>query len=818
MSTQSHRSAPPRGEGELVGRQAEQDAIDALLLAARDGRGAALVLRGEPGIGKTALLRDAVGRARDTKVLRCAGTEAERDLPFAAIHQLVRSHAALIDRLPAPQAAGLRAALGLTYAEDAPDRFLVSVGLLGLLDAICDAEGPVLCCVDDAHWLDEDSAQALAFAARRVDAKPIALLIATRDDEHEHFAAPGVPGLGLRGLDDDHARALLAARLDRQPAPSVVGTLIDAARGNPLALLTLSSALTDAQVDGVEPILGPPPVNADIQAAFGARVAALPEATGHLLLLAAADDEGDLAAIARGAARLGLDLGALDAAERAGLVRVDASIGFRHPLLRSVVYRQATYAERRAAHATLAAVIDDRLRAAWHRALIAEAADDSIADELASHAELAASGGEHAAAAAAFERSAELSSDQAAGGHRLCRAAQAALAAGRLDAALALADRARPLGADPPQLARIGALERSRRGSIADAEMLARDAADVRWAAFVALQHDGHEHELEAIGPFDRDGVPGTVASLTVRAAAQVAVRQMSEAATTIAKALEVAEPLGFENDVAVLLAMRARVAAFHGHEAQCREDAEAAMRRGIANGLGWATRTARLALAELEHGLGNAAEAVEHLAQLRRGTAPAAAVADEVDAALRAGEPERAAAALEACCPASDDGALARAQAQLTADANAAERLFLAALDRHAGDASPFERARTQLAYGERLRRDRRKVEARTQLRAALDAFEGLGATWWAQRAAGELRATGETARKRDASTVDDLTPQELRIAALVATGASNRDVATQLFVSPKTVEYHLRKVFLKCGVASRVELARMSLQPLAA
>jgi len=814
MPTQTQQCAPPRGAGAPVGREPERHAIDALVHDARDGRGGALVLRGEPGIGKTTLLRDAAERAADTHLLRCAGIEAERDLPFAAIHQLVRSHSGLIDRLPAPQAEAMRAALGLTHG-DAPDRFLASVGLLSLLDAICDAEGPVLCCVDDAHWLDHPSAEILAFAARRLDAKPIALVIATRDDHHERFAAPGVPDRALQGLDDEHARALLAARLDRQPAPSVVDTLVRAACGNPLALLTLSSALSQAQLDGVEPILGPPPVSADVQAAFGARVAALPKATGQVLLLAAADDRRDIAAIDGAAARLGLDLAALDAAERAGLVRIDATIDFRHPLLRSVVYRQATHAQRRTAHETLAAVIDDRLRAAWHRALIAEGPDESIADELASNAELTAGQGAHGAAAAAFERAAELSDDPARRGERLCRAARASLDAGQLDAALALADRARPLGADPAELAAVRAIERSRRGSIADADALLRDVPNSPWSALVALQRDGDQRALDDIHLGDGGGIPATVAKLTVRAAVQVAARQMSDAAATIAQALEIAQPLGFENDEVVLLAIRARVAAFQGREAECREDVEAAMRRGIASGLGWATRTARLALAELEHGLGNAAEAIEQLAQLHPATLPTTAVADQVDAALCCGAPDRAVAALERCDRAADDGVLARCRAQLMVDAAAAERLFEAALARHGVDASPFERARTQLAYGERLRRERRKIEARTQLRDALDTFEGLGASLWAERASGELRATGETARKRDASTVDDLTPQERRIAELVAAGASNRDVATQLFVSTKTIEYHLRKVFRKCGVASRVELARMPLLP---
>jgi DNA-binding CsgD family transcriptional regulator len=820
MSMQTEQCASPRGSGVVVGREAEQRRLDDLMRGAREGQGAALVLRGEPGIGKTTLLRDAAERAVAMKVLRCDGIETERDLPFAAIHQLVRPHADLIDLLPAPQAGALRCALGLTF-DAAPDRFLVSLALLGLLDAIGAEHGPLLCCVDDAQWLDRPSAEALVFAARRVHAGPIALLMATRDGETERFAVPGIADLELEGLDDEHARALLAAHLERTPAPAVTATLLRTARGNPLALKELSSALNGGQLEGVEPILGPPPVGGDVQAAFGARVASLPEATWRVLLLAAADDHADVPAIERAAARLGLDIGELDAAERAGLVRIDAAVDFRHPLLRSVVYGLATRAQRRHTHETLAAVIDDRVRAAWHRALIAEGVDEGIAGELADSAEQAACGGAHASAAAAFERAAELSDDPARRAQRLCCAAQASLDAGRLDAALALVERARGLVTDPvdgAQLTTICAVERGRRGAVGQAHALLRDAgAPQPWLDLTALQRDGNERaprELD-LGP----GLPAKVAALTVDADAQVAGRHVTEAAETIARALALARPLGFENDETALLAIRARVAAFEGREADCREDAEAAIRRAIANGLGWATRNARLALAELELGLGNAREAIEQLDQLGPEQLSPTAIADHVDAAVRLGEPERAVAALERSSSARDEhGLLARCMAQLAVDAAAAEPLFLDALDRQSRDVLAFERARTELAYGERLRRERRKVDARVQLRAALDTFEGIGAALWAERARGELRATGETARKRDASTLDDLTPQELRIAELVAGGASNRDVASQLFVSPKTVEYHLRKVFQKCGVASRVELARMPLPALAA
>jgi hypothetical protein len=305
----------------LVGREAEQRTLDALLQSARDERSAALVLRGEPGIGKTALLGYAVEGATDMRVLRCVGIEAEHELPFAGVHQLVRPCLGLVDRLPAPQAAALRSALGLSF-DGVPDRFLVSLGLLSLLAEACE-ECPVLCCIDDAQWLDAPSAEALVFAARRFEAEPIALLMTVREGELRRFDAPGVPELELAGLAESDARALLAARLERTAPADVVATLLSTAHGNPLALLELPGALSEAQLAGAEPILGPPPVRGAVEAAFGARVARLPGATRRALLLAAADEVGDLAWIERAAGRLGLALTDLDAAEHEGLVRVD---------------------------------------------------------------------------------------------------------------------------------------------------------------------------------------------------------------------------------------------------------------------------------------------------------------------------------------------------------------------------------------------------------------------------------------------------------------------------------------------------------------
>lgn len=900
----------------LVGRESERSALDALLQSARDERSAALVLRGEAGIGKTALLEYAADSARDMTVLRCVGIEAEYELPFAGMHQLVRPCLGLVDRLPAPQAAALRGALGLSF-DGVQDRFLVSAGLLSLLAEACDS-GPVLCCVDDAQWLDPPSAEALVFAARRFEAEPIALLMAARAGDARRFDAPGLAELEVGGLDAQSAHALLSVRLDRRVAPDVVERLLRTAHGNPLALLELPSALSAAQLDGVEPIVGPPPVRGAVEAAFGARVAHLPDAARRVLLLAAADEAGDVATVQRAAERLGLALSDLDDAEREELVRVDGAVTFRHPLVRSAVYRAATRSERREAHEALAAAVSDPVSGAWHRAVVADRPDETLAGELEAAAAQAVARTAHATAAVTYERAADLSEDEPARGRRLRGAAQASLDAGRLDAALALVARARPLTEDPGDAAHLDlicATEAGRRGSPADGSAMLRHAARAvadgapelaielaLWSLFSGLQGGWDERlfttgrsvleVIESEGPLGRfaddliqglsayfvgdavtagarlaaaletgaklDGVrtvampvfvwaftgdwprarehcarvvarlraEGTVAGLVgvlpLLALTEVAERRMREAQGSVGEGLELARALGYENDETGLLGVQARIAALHGDADACREHAQQALRRSVRNGVGWATTNARLALAELELGLGNPREAIAHFEQIVITPTPPivmTAIPDLIDAAVRAGDLQRATAALErfaAWAPISRarsvHGMLARCRAIL-AEGDEAGPLFRQALELHARETPPYERARTQLAYGERLRRDRRKTEARAQLRSALETFDGVGAGLWAQRAQGELNATGESARKRDASTIDDLTPQELRIAQLVAAGSSNRDAAAQLFVSPKTVEYHLRKVFLKLGLSSRIELARLQL-----
>lgn len=902
----------------LVGRDHERSVVDELLATARAGRSAVLVVRGEPGIGKTALLGYAEDGATGMTVLHSLGIEGEHELPFAGLHQLIRPCLALMNRLPAPQAVALQGAFGLGF-ERVENPFLVALGLLGLLAEECD-RGPVLCLVDDAHWLDRPSQQAMVFAARRLVAEPVAVLVASRSGETRTFEAPGLPQLELRSLDETASSELLRSRLARPAAGEVVSMLLRAARGNPLALVELPAGLTDRQLQGAEPIVGPPPARGAVEQSFRARVTALPETVRRALLIAAADQGGDPGTLERALERAGLPSSALEAAQDAGLVQLNGTVAFRHPLVRSAVYGSATRTERRAVHETLAAVLDDPVRSAWHRALVTEGPSEEVASALDAAGGQAVMRGAHATAAAAFERASELSEQPVQKGRRLLWAAQTSFAAGRSSAAIALVERARPLLADPvdgAELDVVRAVVSLRKGAPAETFSMARSAASrlaepaperalemialMIWAAvhggwassgvadaFTTLQLIGgggprreflqsmlgacltllegdaelagerFDHALEqadhlhadsmvtrlagligmwtsnyapARDRFSRVVAESRAAGLLSELAGDMPLLAISEVCTgyaqpgleAAAEGLELLRQLGYEQDEISYLALQAWISALMGNEDECREIAASAIRRGLATGVGWAVGEGHLALGLLELQLGNPNAAIEHFEQMDPGPFPPTTVMttpEFIDAALRLGEHERAQLALkrfEAWAPVSRsplaDGMLVRCQAVLATDAEEAEHLFGRALSLHDLRMQPYDRARTQLAYGERLRRDRRRVEARTQLRAALDTFEGLGQVLWAARARDELRATGETARKRDPSTIDSLTPQELRVARLVAAGASNKSVAEQLFLSRRTVEYHLGKVFVKLGVSSRLELARVPL-----
>src|SRR4051794_20341777 len=458
----------------LFGRGAECTAVERMLLGARQSKSGALVIRGEPGTGKSALLAHAVERARDMRVLRGVGIESESELAFAALHGIVRPVLDRLERPPELQAAALRGAFGLSSSRT-EDRFLIAVGALSLFAEVAE-ERSLLCVVDDAQWLDRGSADALTFAARRLEAEGVALLFAAREGGARTFPAPGIPELRLGGLGSDDAEALLASRGGPALAPAMRERLIERTGGNPLALLELTDTLTPNQLAGRELLPEPPPIGVALEQAFLERVRRLPAQTQTLLLLAAADDTGDADTILRAGRAYGATAEALDPAEAAGLLRAGTGgLEFRHPLVRSAVYQGAAFSERRAAHQALADAFEreeDTDRRAWHLAAAATGPSDKVATELELSSERARRRGGYAAAAAALERAAELTEGEEERARRLASAAESAARAGDTTRAAALVDRAARLASEPRLLAHIEHLRGGlalRLGAIAEA-------------------------------------------------------------------------------------------------------------------------------------------------------------------------------------------------------------------------------------------------------------------------------------------------------------------------------------------------------------
>jgi DNA-binding CsgD family transcriptional regulator len=923
----------------LYGRRTECDALDRLLADARRSRSGVLVVRGEAGVGKSALLDHAAGRAEGMTVLRAAGVESEAELPFAALHQLLRPVLGLAGRLPGHQAAALAGALGLepTGERDAErgsgglkprppdgrDRFLVSVAVLSLLAEAADGR-PVLGLVDEAQWLDRSSAEALGFAARRLEAEGVVLLFAARDGDPREFPADGLPELRLDGLDPEAAAALLAAAAGADLPAAVVGPLVERTGGNPLALLELPGALDAGQLAGRAPLEDVLPLTARLERTFGERVRRLPEEARTLLLVAAAETTGDPATVLRAGARLGVDAGALDQAEAAGLVRTGERLRFRHPLVRSAAYRTASFAARQAAHRALAEVLageDAADQRAWHLAAATVGPDDTAAAELERSADRARRRGGHAAAAAALERAGELTGDDPERGRRLAEAAGAAWLAGQADRAAALADRAQPLATDLRSQAALahlrGSVEASRgialdatamlvaaselaapvdpshaltmlveaseiasyAGDVTPTAELGRRAAALpvtdktgeflsdllqgmglvaegdgaageprlrraialagtmnhprrlMWAGvaafFVGDNAAGDALFARAAAKARQDGAVGLLPqALEYLAPVELVAGRLDAAAATAGEGLRLARDTGNDTSACRHLCTLAHLAAIRGDEDACRTNAAEALDRAAARGLGLPATLAANALALLDLGMGRPADALGRLQRLLA-AAPGAGspffavytVPDLVEAAVRAGQPAAATAPLAAferlaTMAGTPDllAQLARCQGLIGPEEAAAGR-FEEALALQEGQARPFDLARTELAYGEALRRARRRGEARAHLRGALEIFQRLEAAPWAERAGAELRATGETARRRDPSTLSQLTPQELQIVQLVGEGGTNREIGAQLFLSRRTIDYHLRNVFVKLGVSSRAELIRLAL-----
>jgi DNA-binding CsgD family transcriptional regulator len=908
----------------LYGRDAERDRIGELLDAARQSRSGALVLRGEPGIGKTALLLDTRERAADMHVLSARGVESEAELPFAALHQLLRPALGELEGLPAPQAGALRRALGLADGA-APERFLVFAGCLSLLSELAERR-PVLCLVDDAHWLDEASADALRFVARRLGAEGIALLFGAREGDVRRFEASDVPSLVLAGLDAD-AAGDLARGAGVAAAQPVLDRLVERTGGNALALLELPTVLSPGQLAGAEPLPEQLPLTGEVERVFLARVRHLPDGAQRLLLVAAADDTERVAVVVDAAGGLGVAADALDAAEGAGLVSVAGRrLAFRHPLVRSAVLGAAPSSERREAHRALAEALsgdpEGADRRAWHLAASALVADEEAVRALEAAAERAGDRAGHAAAARALERAAELTADGPARGRRLTGAARAASLAGADERAAALAAQARPLVDDPLELAAlalVAGIADRRRGRPADAiaplleaagrvaeaapgralELLLHAAAAgseawepggsleacrlasaivpepgdegaamirrvlVGWEAMaegesaraaehleaaVAWAATAEDEQLvfwgsvgaillgddrawgalinRAIALARERGALGILAeSLSVRSLQLLLAQRFDEAAASAAEGADLARELGAQNFTTLPTNVLAAVAAIRGDEEEAARRAAQTVERATVHGLALQAAMASWALAHLDLGRGRWPEALERLepmADVRpgRGDVLLAVVVlpDAIEAAVRAGRRERALAMLPAFEAWAEGSGAAWARPRLAgyrallAEGDEATAHFEEALAL-AEDARPFDLARIRLLYGEHLRRERRRTAAREHLRAAVEAFERLGAAPWAERARAELRATGETARTRDPSAAVQLTPQERQVARFVAQGLSNKEVAAQLYLSPRTIDAHLRNAFAKLGVTSRTQLARMDL-----
>lgn len=909
----------------LYGRDAERAQIGTLLEAARDSRSGALVVRGEPGIGKTALLADARERAaRDMHVLSASGVESESDLPFAAVHQLLLPALDRLERLPAPQAAALRGALGLEEG-GAQEPFLVFAACLSLLAEVAERR-PLLCTVDDAHWLDTASADAFSFVARRLDAEGIVMLFGAREREARAFDAVGIPSLTLEPLDAEAATTLLT-RVAGNVAPTVRERLLQQAGGNALALVELPASLSQAQLDGTEPLPDVLPLTDDVESIFLERVRRLPGEAQRLLLVAAADEVEDVGLIVHAAELFGAGPEALDLSEEAGLVSVEGHrLSFRHPLVRSAIYRSATSSERRDAHGALAQAFaryeEHADRRAWHLAASVLEPDENVVRALEVAAERAEERAGYVAAAKAYARAGELSSDDEARGRRLARAARAARIAGADDYAVTLAAEAGPLVVDPvvqAELALAVGVAEFRQGrpldgfprlidaarevadhdltkavelliwatgaasmggnptALAEVPRLAAalaSAADDGEAAYVAealaafadvraggtpsttvrleeafawaTTSDDAQHvfaiSIGALFSGDEDRFAGLInratslarergefgilaEALSMASVQHYLAQRFDEAAVVASEALQFARELRAPNAEARPLLILSFVEAIRGDEESVRRHTDDVIGLAAAHGLPARATFAAYVRAMLDLGHGRWTEALEHLAVvtdprpdvgdafLAKGALP-----DVVEAAVHAGRREDAQKALSQFEEWAAESSVPAVQARLAscrallAERREATAHFEEALAPEAGS-KPFDLARMQLLYGEHLRRARRRVDSRAQLRAALQSFERLRAAPWAERARTELRATGETARMRDPSTIDKLTPQELQIARLVADGLSNKEVAAQLFLSPRTIDYHLRNVFSKLGITSRTQLARLQL-----
>jgi DNA-binding CsgD family transcriptional regulator len=909
----------------LLGREREGERIENLLESVRAGRANALVLRGEAGVGKTALLDHAARRAHEAgmRVVRAHGLESEAEMAFGALLLVCRPLLAHIRALPGRQADALRSALALAAPADAidvPDRLTIGAATLSLLSAAAETR-PLLLIVDDANWLDGPSAGALLFAARRLEADSVGILLAARELE-PNLGHHGLEELELGGVDDAAARGLVR---HSAPAvsPAVADLLVSISRGNPLALLELPRTLTDAQLRGEVALEDPLRLGSRLEQAFAHRALRLGENARRALLVAAASDTDDLRTIADALAKVELDGRALEPAEDAGLVRIEPPrLEFRHPLVRSAVYHGAAASERRAAHRSLAAALAgrDEERRAWHRAAAAIGHDEEAASLLEATARRSRERAAYGVAAAAAERAARLGDDDRRGA-RLRLAADAAWLAGEPARASRLVQEALVSTLDPEARGELLALRARIELHTGDqraaytgfleavelveptspdraAEILgeavsagiqtagpelaalvvrlqqARSAHDpfvelalaqaLVMAASVGGFEEGHERLLSSLAAVDDGGTrPESPLELFLSARAywivgrnadasslaREGVRRVRDADVTgllpqllrlvavadydrgdwgsaraaAAEAAELSEELGQTTTLCACLGLLAELEAAVGDAEACEAHAARASEIGIRLGLAFYRERAERALGhlrlirgELEAAASQLEEVASRLARAENHELNVTPLPDLVEVYVRLGALDQAGEALERLESLTQpsvhgESALIERSRGLAAPDAAFSDHFVRAVDLHRADLFPFELARTQLCFGERLRRTGERRAAREQLAAAAKTFEALGAVPWLRRAHDELRASGQRLRRQGPGERDVLTPREAQIANQVGQGKSNREVAAALYLTPKTVEFHLTRVYRKLGVRSRAELVRM-------
>ncbi|MFI1828649.1 AAA family ATPase [Streptomyces sp. NPDC020412] len=918
----------------LVGRDTECRAVEELVAGARAGRSGVLVVCGEIGIGKTALLEHARGVASGFRVERAAGVESETELAFASLHQLC---APLLDRLgalPRPQQAALGVAFGLCDGHP-PDPFLVALATLGLLTRAAE-ERPLLCLVDDAQWLDAASAQALAFVARRVEAERLGLVFALRDPDlgpcDAHTFA-GLPKLDLAGLGEADARKLLATAVRAPWDERICDRVITEAGGNPLVLTQLPLSAEPAKLAGGFGLPNELSVPRKIEECFRRRSRDLPAETRLLLLVAAAEPLGDTALMWAAAEQLGIRAEAVAPAETAGLVEVGTWVRFHHPLMRSLVYRAAASSDRRRVHRALAAATDARAepdRHAWHRAQATPGTDETIAADLERSADRARARGGLAAAAAFLERAVVLTPEPGDRARRALCAAYAKHQAGASDAALELlalakagplpaAERARvkllgaqiayhttgdddvlgmlldvatelapldaPLARETflhalesfhlPSSSGHGVLEVAEAAQAVPAPAPAPSALTSTSTRVVELFLDGlaaratHGYEasvpvlqraLASLGrrghdPRQPEGNHADARWLLLGCRVAMALWDDEALHTLAVRRVRLARQAGALADLPSALNCLASVFLFTGELARAAElgaEATAYTRETGSAPLpsvdillaAWRGQRAAVdalhavivqepprqggvglaqhSLAVLHNGLGNydvALAAAVPLCESDELTHSSMVLPELIEAAVRCDQPDRATTALRLLSSrARASGTqwalgLAAVSHALTSTGPAAEASYREAIERFGRCRMVAHLARAHLVYGEWLRRERRRQDAREQLRTAHRMLSDMGAEGFAARAARELRATGEQRHRRAARPADALTAHELHIARLVATGATSKEVGTQLFLSPRTIDAHVRNIFRKLHITSRRQLRNLPL-----